>query len=153
MAEKGPIKQAIEKPPLKPSGDTYLYIHYIVVAQDLHKFYIWKDILKKLDFIAKTLFHVELFSIFILQCFHFIRVDLTICILVICFLSENFCSLFSSLPTRFIQQEFIGPLKILKTFFLLTQQSLTAEFKYQMAGIVPILDTFDGLQNGLKIEK
>ena len=131
---------------------THISTYIIVVAQDLHKFYIWKDILKKLDFIA-PLFHVALSSIFIPQCFHFIRVDLTICILVICFLSENFCSLFSSLPTRFIQQEFIGPLKILKTFFLLTQQSLTAEFKNQMAGIVPILDTCDGLQNALKIEK
>ena len=49
---KKDLLRAIEKPPLKPSGDTYLYIYIIVGAQDLHKFYIWKDILKKLDFIA-----------------------------------------------------------------------------------------------------
>ena len=31
---------------------THISTYIIVVAQDLHKFYIWKDILKKLDFIA-----------------------------------------------------------------------------------------------------
>ena len=137
MAEKGPIKQAIEKPPLKPSGDTYLYIHYIVVAQDLHKFYIWKDIyLKSSILLPKSFFH---FYSTVLPLYQSWSDDLYFGYLL--FIGE-FLFFVQFSANKIYSARIYWTLEDSKDFFLLTRQSLAADFKDQTTRIVPILDAF-----------